>query len=273
MQRHFALLAVLLPVSVFSATLPTLQDHAPASEQVRVNPPGLRHAEPPPANATAEELENRAEQLRSEKDYADAIDYYRAAISKDRRNAGLYNKVGIAQLMIQHFGDARKSFERAIKLDHDFADAHNNLGVVRYKEKDYFRAIQEYEKAIRLRQDSASFYNNLGAAHYMKKEWQPAAEAYSRALQLDPDVFERTSRTGVTAQLPSPEDRARFDYLIAKLYAKQGDPDRSLQYLRRCLEEGYKGIKGVYKDPEFSSLRSDPRFAQLMASQPAPIPE
>jgi len=273
MQRHFALLAVLLPVSMFSGALPTLQDHAPASEQVRVNPPGLRHAEPPPANASVEELESRAEQLRSEKDYADAIDYYRAAINKDRGNASLYNKVGIAELMIQHYGDARKSFERAIKLDHDSADAHNNLGVVRYEEKKYSKAIEEYQKAIQLRQDSASFYSNLGAAYYMKKQWEPATEAYSHALQLDPDIFGRTSRTGVTAQLPSPEDRARFDYVIAKLYAKQGDPDRSLQYLRRCLEEGYKGINGVYKDPEFSSLRNDPRFAQLMASKPAPIPE
>jgi len=273
MPRHLALVAVLLPVVAFAVTMPTLQDHAPSSEQVRVNPPGLRHAEPPPANATAEELENRAEQLRSEKAYADAIDYYRAAINKDHRNSGLYNKLGIVQLMIQHYGDARKSFEHAIKLDHNFADAHNNLGVVRYEEKNYPRAVDEYEKAIRLRQDCASYYSNLGAAYYMKKDWEPATQAYSHALQLDPDIFGRTSRTGVTAQLPSPEDRARFDYVIAKLYAKQGDSDRSLQYLRRCLEEGYKGIKEVYKDPEFSSLRSDPRFAQLMANQPPPIPE
>jgi len=273
MQRHFAFLAVLLPLAAFSTTLPTLQDHLPSSEQVRVNPPGLRHAEPPPANATAEELENRAEQLRSEKAYADAIDYYRAAIKKDHRNAGLYNKLGIVELMIQHYGDARKNFEHAIKFDHNFADAYNNLGVVRYEEKNYSRAIDEYGKAIRLRQDSASFYSNLGAAYYMKKEWEPATEAYSHALQLDPDIFGRTSRTGVTAQLPSPEDRARFDYVIAKLYAKRGDSDRSLQYLRRSMEEGYKGIKGVYKDPEFSSLRSDPRFTQLMASQPPSIPE
>jgi len=273
MQRHLALLAVLLPLAAFPATLPTLQDHTPSSEQVRVTPPGLRHAEPPPANATAEELENRAEQLRSEKAYADAIDYYRAAIKKDSRNAGLYNKLGIVQLMIQRYGEARKSFEHSIKLDRDFPDAHNNLGVVRYEEKNYTRAIDEYEKAIRLRQDSASFYSNLGAAYYMRKEWEPATQAYSHALQLDPDIFGRTSRTGVTAQLPSPEDRARFDYVIAKLYAKQGDSDRSLQYLRRCMEEGYKGIKEVYKDPEFTSLRSDPRFAQLMASQPPPIPE
>ena len=92
-------------------------------------------------------------------------------------------------------------------------------------------------------------------------------------MQLDPDIFGRISHNGVSAQLPSPEERAKFDYLVAKLYAKLGDPDRSLQYLRRCMEEGYKGIEDVYKDPEFAGLRNDVRFGELMASKPPAIPE
>ena len=91
--------------------------------------------------------------------------------------------------------------------------------------------------------------------------------------QLDPDIFERTSRTGVTAQLPSPEERARFEYLIAKLYARQGNSDHALQFLRRAMEEGYPGINDVYKDSDFEGLRKDNRFAQLMASKPPAIPE
>ncbi len=252
---------------------PGFQDHTSSAEQVRVNPPGLRHAEPPPPGATIEELENRGDQLRQEKAYTDALDYYRAAIHKDRRIARLYNKAGIAELMIQRYRDSQKDFEHAIKLDHKLADACNNLGVIYYQEKKYPKAIDEYEKAIQLRADSASFFSNLGAAYYMKKDWDLAAQAYGHALQLDPDIFGRLSHSGVTAQLPSPEDRARFDYLVAKLYAKQGDSDRSLNYLRRCLEEGYKGIADVYKDPEFTSLRKDARFDQLMANKPPAIPE
>ena len=86
-------------------------------------------------------------------------------------------------------------------------------------------------------------------------------------MELDPDIFERTSRAGVLAQLPSPEDRAHYDYVLAKLYARTGAPDRSLHYLKKAMEEGYKDIKNVYKDDEFSTLRKDPRFAELMAAK------
>jgi tetratricopeptide (TPR) repeat protein len=95
--------------------------------------------------------------------------------------------------------------------------------------------------------------------------------AYSHALQLDPDVFERTSRAGVAAQMSKPEDRAHYDYVIAKLYAKGGDADRSLEYLRKALEEGYKSINNVYKDEEFSGIRKDPRFTALMSVRPPAI--
>ena len=50
-----------------------------------------------------------------------------------------------------------------------------------------------------------------------------------------------------------------------------GDSDRSLQYLRKALEEGFKGIDQVYKDEEFAGLRKDRRFTELMRARPVPI--
>ena len=73
------------------------------------------------------------------------------------------------------------------------------------------------------------------------------------------------------AQTSSPEDRAAFSFMVAKMYAQAGDFDRSLEYLRKAMEEGYKGIDKVYTDSEFASLRTDPRFADLMAQKPASI--
>ena len=42
----------------------------------------------------------------------------------------LVNKVGMSQLLLRRYKDARKSFERAIRLDKKYANAYANLGVV-----------------------------------------------------------------------------------------------------------------------------------------------
>lgn len=271
--RAFQTLLVLLPAFVFSLSFPI---SSPAqishTEQVQVTPPLVRTVDPPSPDATPAELETRGDQLRSSKLYLDALDYYRAALSKKSNDARLLNKVGISHLMMQHYKEARKSFEQSIKADRTFADACNNLGVVLYEQKRYGAAIKQYRKAIELDDNSASFFSNLGAAYFSKKEFEPAVMAYQHALELDPEVFERTSRGGVQAQLPSPEDRARYDYTVAKLYAKMGASERSLQYLRKAMEEGYKDLKNVYKDAEFSELRKDPRFTELMAAKTPALP-
>jgi tetratricopeptide (TPR) repeat protein len=268
---------LLVPVSLLTLCVCVLLSlswaQAPHSEQVQIKPPILRSIDPPAPDATAADLEARADQLRMEKLYLDALDYYRAALAKQPNPARLLNKIGITELMIQRYREAKKSFDQAIKADRKFADAFNNRGVVLYEEKKYGAAIKEYRRAIAIDSTSASFFSNLGAALFAKREFEPAVLAYEKAVQLDPDVFERTSRGGVQAQLPSPGDRAHYDYTVAKLYAKMGYSDRSLEYLRKAMEEGYKDLKNVYKDEEFASLRKDKRFAELMATKPVSLPD
>ncbi len=255
--------ALVLSTAIFSAVARAQVAHG---EQVQIAPPLVRAVDPPAADATAADLEQQGDQLRTEKLYLDALDYYHAALVKKPNDARILNKVGITELMLQRYKEARKAFEKAIREDREYADAYNNLGVVLYENKKYGPALKEYHKAIEKDANSASFYSNLGAAYFSKREFDPAVAAYQRALELDPDVFERTSRAGVQAQLPSPEDRARYDYTVAKLYAKMGLSDQSLEYLRKAKEAGYKDLKNVYKDAEFTELRKNPRFVELMAS-------
>jgi tetratricopeptide (TPR) repeat protein len=243
---------------------------------------GLRTAqaphryEPPPPNATAEQLEMRGDEFRVEKAYADAVDYYRAGLARTRakpEQAQLYNKIGIAELQVQHYKEAQKNFERAIKASGDMAEARNNLGASFYLQKKYAKAVKEYKEALKLRDGDASFHSNLGTAYFIRKEYQLAMAEYTRAFQLDPTVFERTSQSGVSAQLSTPENRAQYSYLLAKMYAQIGDLDRCILYLKKAMEDGYKEIDNVYKDQEFTALRKDPRFPQLMGAKPTAIPE
>jgi tetratricopeptide (TPR) repeat protein len=236
------------------------------SEQVQISPPLVRAIDPPAPEATAADLELQGDRLRGDKLYLDALDYYHAALSKKGGDARLLNKIGITELMMQRYKEARKSFEHSIRSDRKFADAYNNLGVIFYEGRKYGAAVKQYEKAIQIDNSAASFFSNLGAAYFSKRSFEQAVAAYQHALELDPDVFERSSRGGVQAQLPSPEDRARYDYTVAKLYAKMGLSEQSLEYLRKAMEAGYKDLKNVYKDVEFAQLRKNPRFTELMAS-------
>lgn len=260
-------------VSLLFATLLVLPLQAQNSEQLEVGPPPLHRADPPAPGATPEQLEQRGDELREKKNYLDAIDYYQAALKAAPGNVSVFKKIGICQLLMQRYREARKNFERAIRADRKDDVAYNNLGVVYYEVHNYTAAIRYYEKAISLQNDAASYYNNLGAAYFGKKQFDKAIQNYSKALELDPDIFERSSRAGILAQLPSPEDQAHYDYVLAKLYAKSGSPERSLHYLKKAMEEGYKDIKNVYKDSEFSTLRKDPRFVELMASKTPAIPD
>jgi tetratricopeptide (TPR) repeat protein len=233
--------------------------------------------EPPSPSMSLDDLEIQGDTLRDQKAFRDANDYYRAALQKAKgdksRSAVLYNKMGIAELQMTHYSEATKNFSRAIKNDKTYAEAFNNRGVVYYTQKKYGKAIKEYKKALVLRDESASFHSNLGSAYFSEKKFELAAIEYNRALQLDADIFERNSKGGVAAHLRSPEDRAHFSFVLAKMYAQLGNFDRSLLYLRRAMEDGYKEIDEVYKDQEFSKLREDKRFAELMAAKPVSIPQ
>jgi tetratricopeptide (TPR) repeat protein len=269
LSRHYlASLSLLLPFFLLFALPVPAQD----SGQLQVEAQ-LHRVEPPSPEASAEALERRGDELKAEKNYLDAIAYHQAALRKNPGSASLLNKIGMSQLLLRRLREARKSFEQALKADRTYANAYANLGVVYYEDRNYGKAIKYYDKAIALQADTAVFYNNRGAAHFNKKQYEKASLDYAKALDLDPDIFEPSSRAGVQASIPSPEDRARYSYLLAKLYAKAGENERSLHYLKKAMEDGYKEIKNVYKDTEFSALRKDPRFAELMAAKTPAIPE
>ena len=226
----------------------------------------IRRVSPPPDDATAEELDNEGDVLRAQKDFADAIDYYSAAIAR-APSASLYNKRGIAKLQMMRMYEAKKDFEKAIKLDKDYPEAHNNLGAVLYSRKDYSGAIRHYRKAIDKRQ-TASFYSNLGTAYFARKWYDKAQDSYQKALQLDADVFERQrNAAGTQLFMANTIDRGKFNYVIAKMYAMRGDPNRCLLYLQKAMEEGYPVAKEVPKDREFAVFRDDPRVKELLRAK------
>lgn len=211
------------------------------------------------------QLEKAGDEARARKDYAEAIRYFQAAVRKDRKNSALYNKLGLAELKIDNLRGARLDFEKAAKRNAKNADPVNNLGAVYYMQKNYGAAAKYFKKAVALDEANATFHINLGAAWFSQKKIGPALAEYTRALELDPDALRQNAKAGVTAQIASPEERARYSYMLAKIYAKMGDVEGCLQCLRKAKEDGYRDLANVYKDEEFTKIRENPKLHEVVA--------
>jgi len=258
-------------VVLLSASSAFSQDTQGASQNIEAAaPPAVQLPTFPDPNASAAVLEQQGDELRAAKRYIDSLDFYNLALRK-QPTALLWNKEGMSYLLLQKPDKAAKAFDHAIKIDKTAPEGYNNRGYIEQMKKKYDKAIKYYEKAIKLRPTDAVFYFNMGTCYFGKHNYPQAAKEYQTAFTLDPDIFVRVSRIGIMAQSTSPEDRAAFSFMVARMYAKAGDVDRSLEYLRKAMENGYRDINKVYTESEFASLRTDKRFEELMAQRPQAI--
>ena len=216
------------------------------------------------ASMTAAQLESQGDTLRAQRDYLEAIRYYKAATQKDARNSMLYNKIGIVELRLGHDDAAETNFQKAVKVNDKNAHALNNLGVVAFSHKNYGKSVKYYKKALAVEETNAVYHSNLGTAWFSENKLDRAMAEYARAIELDPEVFLKSSQTGSIARIASAEDRAKYEFVLAKLYAQRGDFERCFQWLQKAKEDGYNNLKDVYKDAEFAKIRQDPRLAQIV---------
>lgn len=212
---------------------------------------------------TATAAEQKGDLARARNDYASAAAYYQQALRTGAPDSQLYNKLGIAQLKLDEKSAARKSFLQAIKTDPRNANALNNLGALFCVEKKYKTALRYMKDALALDEGNAAFHVNMAETWAGLSQIDRAMTEYARALELDPDIF-TSGEAGEIAQVRSPEQRARMDYLIAKVYAKNGNLNGALDYLQRAKDGRYPQLADVYIDKEFAALWQDPRLKKIV---------
>lgn len=208
--------------------------------------------------------EMRGDIFMARKMYREAVEAYNEGNSN---SAILVNKIGIAHHQMLQLDNARRQYERAIKMSPNYSEAINNLGTVYYAKKSYRRAIGFYKRALIVSPNSASIYSNLGTAYFARKRYKDASEAYQKAVELDPEVFEHRGSNGVLLQERSVAERAKFHFYLAKTYAKAGNVERALQYMRKAIEEGFKERNKFMEEAEFTPLRELPEFKELMVME------
>jgi tetratricopeptide (TPR) repeat protein len=141
--------------------------------------------------------------------------------------------------------------------------AYNNLGAVSFLNKKFKPAVRYFKQALELDETSAPSHLNLAEAWMAMGEADHAMIEYARALELDADILAE-SQEGISAQITTPEQRARVSYLIARAYAKRGNLEGALEYLQRAKNGRFPELARVYQDQEFAGLWPDPRLAKII---------
>ena len=195
--------------------------------------------------------------------YLAAIDAYHRA---PHDSAVVWNKMGIAYQHMYALDFARLQYEKALSLRPDYPEALNNLGTVYYGQRNYHKAEKLYRRALRYRPDSACFYSNLGTAYFADRKYAKGLAAYRQAFALDPQIFVRDSLARI-AESAQPEEEARLNYALAKLYAGAGDFDAAMHCLRLAFSHGFEDRKRLMADKEFAALRGTPAFHLLLTEE------
>lgn len=225
---------------------------------------------PDPNTATAKVLEQQADILRARRFPEDALDFYQYALARGGDQVMLTNKIGLTHLEMKNFQLAQANFSRAVKLNKKNPEAWNNLGAVQFIAGSVGSSVSSYKRAIKLNKHVAVYHANLATAYFQTKNFDGARKELATAMKLDPDIFNRKEGAGgLEAHVLSSEERARFSYEMAKLYAENGLEDEMLHSLAKACEAGMDVARELRKDAVLGKYQNDPRVLLLIKNAEA----
>jgi tetratricopeptide (TPR) repeat protein len=218
--------------------------------------------------AEVSEISKKADSLMVRKFFEDAVIEYSKALAINPNDPVIHNKLGIAYHQLPNLDMAKKEYERAKKLNPKYHEAWNNLGTVDYSMKKFKRAVKHYKKALQIQPESATTHHNLGAAYFALKRFDEGFQSFQEAYRLDPNILERVSMRGTIIRTTE-VNLGIQNFYIAKLYVKNGLPEKALGYLLKALEAGFNDYDKIKQDPDFQVLAQDERLRRMI-SQPQP---
>jgi serine/threonine protein kinase/Tfp pilus assembly protein PilF len=143
----------------------------------------------------------------------------------------------------RRYDEAIEHLKKTIELDQSSPTAHLRLGDVYVTKGMYREAVAEYQMTIKLGDAGDEVQIRLGAAYAKMGERE-------RALDILRGLQTRDSYV-------SPGQ-------LAILYAALGEPEQVFASLEQAYAEHSPSLQFLKVDPAFDSLRSDPRFADLV---------
>jgi eukaryotic-like serine/threonine-protein kinase len=214
---------------------------------------------------------------------AKALQEFQHALELDPNDAQIRAMYGWCLADLRRYDEGVTQNAESIRLDPISAEDNYVLGQTDYYARRYDDAIRQERKTIQ-QFPSTGFVSIagdvLGWSYAAKGQLDEAIRAIQQARKAEPDFTEAVASLGWAAALKG--DRkiaqdmlAELDaraknhwvepYFYAMIYAGLGDKDRAFAELDKAYEarSWYMAVIGV--DSKLDSLRSDPRFAKLLA--------
>jgi len=131
-------------------------------------------------------------------------------------------------------------------------------------------------EAIRLQPGSTAAEYHLGRALLFQKRYAEAGAAFQRAKELGSDYYNEMGMAQLflvqgnydqavtNLSKRSKGNTAIGQYWLGAAYAAKGDKDKAFAALQKSFELGFRDFTVLDASPYFSSLRSDPRYQQLL---------
>jgi tetratricopeptide (TPR) repeat protein len=135
-------------------------------------------------------------------------------ISREPRNAKLYNQLGITYGRYGKYEDAISNLKKAIDLDKRYASAYNNLGNVYYLTGRYEEALSYYMKALDYNKSPLILINISKTLHKIG-DYEKAKTYYMSAVQKDKRFEKKYAYLGRgTGEELRASDRAKIDVMV-----------------------------------------------------------
>jgi serine/threonine-protein kinase len=218
--------------------------------------------------------------------YEDAAREYQRAIDLSPGVYGLHYSLGAVRIRQGRFDDAIGALKKSIEIKPSSL-AYSNLGACQYLLGDFPGAADSFEKAITLTPGDYRYHVYLGdALTFTPGQSEKARRAYEAAIPRVEGVLKINPRdAGATGNLALCEVRVGRGDEAARLAERSvalepenasvlhkaavvnlalGRRDEALRLLTRAVERGY-GTVEIRSDPEFSALRNDSRYQQLLS--------
>ena len=173
----------------------------------------------------------------------------------------------------QHLNESARSHHEEIR------DLNNiRFAYQRHEARRYNEAIEEYRKELEKDPNSLQAHLGLGEVYVKQGSYEEAVAEMVKARPLV-NLPRQLARIGYVYAAAGKKDEAtrilnevkgqtREHYnlatFIAAIYAELGDKEQAFAWLGKSCDEHQNGVKEFKVSPRFDTVRSDPRFTDLL---------